>query len=69
MSHVTLFASLFICWFILRPFQRSYQLCKRVVPSNLSWKEPVLDSFHLRQTIKASPEDRTHAKDVTGLEI
>ena len=38
-------------------------------PNHLSWQEPVLDSFPLRQTTKSSPGDRTHAREVTGLEV
>ena len=49
-----------VCFFTLRPFQ---------FPNHLSWKEPILGSFLLLQTTKASPGDQTHSRKVTGLDI
>ena len=64
-----LFVCLFVCLFVLHPFQQYFSYVGRKFPSHLSWKEPVLDAFSPCQTTKASPGDRTHAKEVSGLAV
>ena len=54
--------------FILRPFQQYYSYVDGFL-SHLFWKEQVLVFFPPRQTTKASPGDRTLARDITGLEV
>ena len=59
-----------VCFFLYALFiQQYFSHVGRWFLSHLSWKEPVLDSFPPCQTTKAYPEDRTHAREVTGLEV
>lgn len=53
----------------LRPYQQYFSCVGGQFPTHLSWKETVVDSFPPLQTTKASSGNRTHVREITGLEV